>query len=279
MEGAQVLPIAPEPQAVPASVPGSEVTEAPKQPSHLEVMARREKALVRRAQELKRKEQEIEALSSKYKGFESPDKVKESIINEFKANPARWLEATGMNLEDFNKYFLKDPAFGSEEVQSLKSEIANLKRYIEEKEQKSQTEFEARAQAAQQEAVETFNKDIETFTTRHAENYELINFYGAPARQRIYQLSEEYWNKHQRLLPIKEAADNVEKELEAQISGFVGLKKLQAKLGEKPQEKGFVSSAPKTLSHQMTASTPTIPLRTNAEQSAMARALAKLNGK
>jgi hypothetical protein len=224
-------------------------------PAETERLAAKYAEAARRNQALRAKQREIKA----------PLIEKDSEIEKYKAeverlkkyedvtDPMELLKLKGMSYEDLINRNLDPEAFDSKaEIQKMREELENYKKASEEKEK-------TLLQKQTEEIKSGYLAHVKKFTESQPEKYELINSLGH--HKDVYEVIEETYNRTGKVISDEEAADLVERYLEAeaqkQLDHFSKLSKLKSKFApitEETQQRDPYSESP-TLSNQLAAPT------------------------
>lgn len=236
-------------QQATAEAPKVETPEEEKSPSPKDdpkfaakfaALSKREKAIMQKEQAFK----EQQARFSKY----------EADMKTFEEDPIKWLESKGLTFDKLTQRALNDGKKPPEErIKELEDRITQKEKEREENEKKSaQERYEAQKSA--------FVTEIGTFLEKNADTYELTTVADEPA-ELIYSVIEAHYKKTNRILPIQEAAELVEKHFESELeSKYLSKKKVQSKFVPKAPEP-TAPSTPKapsqTLTNTQAANVPT----------------------
>lgn len=203
--------------------------------TRLAALAKREKEIVKREKNAKAM---LDRASFLEKNFE-----------EIKKSPKKALQELGMTFEQFSTMFLSEI-----EPDGKKTAEDMIKEVVEKVDQKfSQLEEEKSKQKQEEEAkaIATFKKDLEKDVKSQGDKYELIQL--NEAYDTVYEVIENYWKEtfdeetgQGQYLTVEQAADQVEKYLEEQVSKFMKAKKFAKK--EEPVVE--VKEPPKTLTNK-----------------------------
>lgn len=227
-------------------------------------------ALSRREKQLVERERRLKDIESKNKTLESTVQTWETKKQEFKKNPDLIFEEIGMSFDDLVNFKLGikeeaekkdlDPNELYKKIkQDLEAELENKLKAREDEALKLQQEAEQKQNA---QVIENYRKEIVDTIRSQNDKYELINYQGN--YDLVFDVIEQYYNEHEELLPLDQAADHVEQYLEGLVDGATKLKKFQSKLAPKvvtqPEEAGktepAIDSKPKTLSNSLNSSSP-----------------------
>lgn len=153
-----------------------------------------------------------------------------------KKSPLKALEHLGITFEELTKAILneEDP---DPKYDALKAELDEVKGKLTADEQAIKDAADAAEKQRLDKAVDFFKTQIKEVVDKGEDNYELIKL--NDAHDLVYEVVENYFEQHGKLLPAKDAADHVEKWLEERAETIVKSKKVQAKLpkSESPKEK------------------------------------------
>lgn len=270
IEGSNPAPVSENSNETPVeNSPDSSTTES--KPEAIKVddrFASKFAALTRKEKEVMAAKKLHEQQMSEFKQQQAAiEKMKQEIEHEkqswkskLKENPLKALEEEGFSFEDLNKIALNDsnPTIEmqlkrmQEEMDSKYSrELAELKRQLQDKE-----ESEAKTNLERQQIA--YKRSLENTIDQNAEKYELSSIYKGDAVQLAYEVTEEYYNEHKKVLSIEEALDLVESYFEDEASKVLAAKKLAAKSTSKspaqPSQTEKKDSV--TISNSMAAEVP-----------------------
>ena len=209
-------------------------------------------SIAKRAQEVEAKEkqmqeriaqleQEAKQYQSKYERLKTPESA------------LRALEEEGLDFEKLTKMQL------NEQNPTPEMLVKRLEAQMDQKYAKKLEELEAKLaekdQKAQNDQIEAakagFVSRIEAAVANNPEKYEFINY--NKATDLVYNVVEEYYNTHKRVLSEEEACDMVETHLENEAKKLTSLKKLQA--ASAPTKPTATKGAP-TLSNSLAQEIP-----------------------
>jgi len=235
--------------------------------SRFAALSRREKQLIEREKRLKDVEVKAKDSDSKLQSWETRKA-------ELKKNPDLIFEEIGMSFEDLVSFKLGvqeeaekknlDPNELYKKIKAdLEAELQNKFKEKEDSELKAKEEAEIQKSA---QIIESFKKDIEDTIKSQTDKYEIINYQGD--YNLVYEVIENYFNEHNEVLPLEEAANHVESYLEELVEGATKLKKIQSKFAPKvetptqPTSKASeiskaIDNTPKTLSNSLQSSSST----------------------
>lgn len=161
------------------------------------------------------------------------EKLTEMQLNEGRPTPEMLLERTKAELET-----------------GYKSEIEKIKAELAEKEKAAQEAAEKAELERQEEIKQNYQTEIAQFIEQNSADYELINLNNAQGV--VYDVVEQFYEEHGRILSLKEAADFTEKYLEEEASKLLKAKKLN----KQPQTPQSEKKESLTLSNEMSTQVP-----------------------
>lgn len=177
-----------------------------------------------------------------------------SLMDRLKKDPFSVLKDAGLTFEDLTKMQLNDlnptPEMLIERTRNdleskYSKQLEDLKKGLEDKEVKAQ-------QDALNARIDSFKSEITEFIDTNKDTYELTALNGAG--ELVYEVIEEFYNKNQKLLSLEDAAQEVEKYLEAEAQKILKAKKF-SKPVESPTEAKKPETSP-TLSNTLSAQVP-----------------------
>lgn len=253
-------------------------TEEPNR-TRLDYLVKRDRQLLERKQRL---DQERTQWEEQRKQRETELERDRSEIDEFKRllqnarnNPEELMKKAGLSYSDLTQFYLNNKQPGPEtQIKSIQEELQAFRR--EQEEARTKAAEEAKKQAEQDHArqIEAFRAEVASFVQADSEKYELINQYGQQGL--VADTIEEHFAATNKVLSNSEAAEMVERYLEAEAEKLVTTKKFKSKYMSahqppKDEEAQDAPSPPKTLSNSLTSSSSfTGPARTDAERTARA---------
>lgn len=288
-----VTPPTPEKVAVQNETLPNTPPPAPEAPAKIDnetsskfaALAKRERAIVKQQQDFKTKEAAYIAKEAEIAVREAKIKESESLwdTDVFKA-----LELRGYDYKKLTDLMLagksaaekapEDPAtIARKAIEEFKKEQAEKDGKKEAEAKKMADDAKAKQEADLTEAYKAYREEIGQFIKTNEVEYELINLYGQ--QDLIVDTVQGYFDKHNKVLSVKEASDMVENYLLGEAQKAMKSKKLGAKPSVETEAPAKpVAPASKTLSNDMTAN---IPLNTPArnENERMKRAMAALESK
>lgn len=281
----QDMPISPELNAEPAqnlfetsneleNVEKKPVEDASKKPideklsSKFAALSRKEKLLKQQEMQFKQQEIQLKQKDQEYQNSISSMKAElEKIKSEFeqyrtgiKQNPLKHLQDEGYDFDKLTEMQLNDqnptPEMmlerAKKELESgYKSEIEKMRAELAEKEKVAQEAQEKAELEAQEKIKADYQTEINAYLEQNAEKYELINLNNAQSI--VYDVVEQFYDEHQRILTLEEAADFTEKYLEEEANKLLKAKKLNKQQPQKQQSEPKESF---TLSNDMSTQVP-----------------------
>jgi hypothetical protein len=219
-------------------------------------LSRREKQLLERERKLKAMEEEITGKSSKLSQWEERKKL-------FKENPDELFNEIGLSFEDIvNKKLGIEP----EEKQLTPDEVyKKLQAELESKFKKLEEEKQKQIEEENAQILSNFKNDIESYLTKNADKYELINY--QKDFDLVFDVVQEYFDQNGEVLSIEVAADHVEKHLEDLVSGATKLKKIASKFAPKIENQPDLKSAIETDKAKDKKVAPTLSNELNSRSS------------
>lgn len=277
----QTTPPAPD-LATPTPVEGQ--VGAPKDEklaSRLEILMRRDQAVVNKERALKAKEQELEAKLARITEFES-----------VKKNPKKALEFLGLDYNELTQSILKDGETTPEiEIKRLREEMEASKRSQEAEKERQSQDAKRAAEAQELKAVTDFKSEITTYLNDNSSRYELVSF--ESQQDLVFEVIDEHYTRTidpetgaGKVMSIAEAADKVEEYLEKKYLKSKDLNKVKALWGNIPKEaqtqllkqETKLSQPPKTLTNQLSASAMKPRPKATTDEERVQRAIAYAKG-
>lgn len=190
-------------------------------------LAREQKKLRQEREEMKRVQQELDSRKGTVSSFDDLQKLA-------RENPYEVMQKLGLDYEALSKQVLqdgeKDPQQETlSEIQSLKAELASIKKAEEQK------SLEVQKSKQEQARVEWID-EIKTFVDNNSDEgrYEIINAVGQEAYELIAEIQTAHYQDTQEVMPYDEAALMVENHLEEQFSAeaekYLKANKVKSKL-------------------------------------------------
>lgn len=284
---------APPAEAAPTSPP-AKIEEPPKKAeeplsSKFAALAKKEKGLVKLQSDIKTKEAGFAAREAEITAREAKMQQSEAL---WETDIWAALQSKGYTYQKLTDMILTgkgapekapvDPIAEAQKIaDSLRKEIADKEKSREQEALKAKEKAEADQKTALENAYASYRTEIGTFTKENEAEYELINMYGQ--QELVVDTVQEYYEKHQRVLSVKEASDMVEKYLASEAEKAFNARKFATRLAPKAEPKNTLKEAApkapaqtKTLSNSL-APTMSAPLPSATDAERMKRALEKLN--
>lgn len=231
-------------------------------------LSRKEKQIRQRELQMQQMQKEQE---QKIAEMQKQLEEERSYRSKLKQNPLKALEEEGYDYEKLTEMQLNNQnptvemqlrRMQEEMDRKYSTELENLKKQLQEKEEKEKKERE-------ESTLSTFKKQIEETVKGNVEKYELIN--NNEAFDLIYDVIEEYYNTHDKVLSIEEAADYTEQYLEDEAKKLLALKKFQ-KEQPKVEAKKDSNKTQATLSNSMASELPVSNGRPKSREESLAEA-------
>lgn len=237
---------------------------------HFALISKKEKALVREKMEIKAQREMIEKQMAE---IEQNRGLKEKSALDI-------LKAYGKSYEEATEEALRENT-PEAKISAVQKQIEDMRKAQEDKERAALEEEKTRQESIKQEAVAHFKTQINEFLSTKSEDYELSNLF--EQSDLVYDTMEKYYEKHQKVMSMEEAAGAVENHVLSLMMQSLATKKVQSKLAElgyskkeaEPVLQQKNSTQPRTLSNDLTTSAAGfLPAKT--EQDRISRALAAL---
>lgn len=254
--------------AAPAS-PAPEPAISPQ----LAQMIRREKALRQRDREYQSEKKQWEAeREAKRAELESATAFRQRLAQQAAIDPVAALAELGISGDQFTQALLNQPNPQSREILQLKAEIAALKSYNEQSQKQAEEQGRSQFETGKKQILAEVNALINS-----NEEYETLKSMGA--QDAVFDLIKSTLDKEGYLIPVEQAANEIEEYLVEEALKFARLKKIQAKLAPpaeapKPAPTQAEKQQMRTLSNRQTVSTA----QPSTAKDRIARAIAAFNG-
>ena len=207
-------------------------------------------ALARREKEIVEKEKAAAEREKKFQDYERR-------IKEAEDDPLAALEALGLTYDKLTDHILS----GKKNNPDSKA-IKELQKKLEDSEKRALEREQTAKQQEEQRILANFKNSQREHIKNAGETYELVNALGR--HEDVFEVAQEYYKTHGKVLSHDEAAKLVEDYLEKEIAPFKNVKKLSrlfvpetngtpqapAKPGTKP-ESVSKTQQPKTLSNAL----------------------------
>lgn len=272
--------------AIPAETQTPTSTKEEASSAKFSALAKKEKAIVTKTNELKAKEASFAEREAKIAAREAKIKESESLwdTDVFKA-----LEARGYDYTKLTQLMLEgktvapesqDPVvLAKKTIEQFKTEQKQRDEERAANETKAKADAEAKQKQELEEAWAAYNTEVQEFTSKNADDYELINTYSQQGL--VAQTVDEFYNKNKRVLSIKEASDMVESYLESEAKKALATKKFgsaKKDSGEPTPTSNKEAKTTKTLTNEMQPTSASV-LPAASERDRMKRAMAALESK
>lgn len=144
---------------------------------------------------------------------------------DLKSNPLKIFE-TGVTYDQLTEAILNNPTAGSSEIASLKSDIQDLKKALDEK-------FQERDQLSEKQVLTQMQRETELLTAQ-GEEFEAIR--EKKAQKHVVDLIHRTWKESGEVLDVMDAAKLVEEQIIEDEMPFAKLKKIQSRLNPAQEE-------------------------------------------
>jgi hypothetical protein len=261
--------------------PVEETPAAPSRAKEFSVFAAREKKLIREREALKAKEAELAAKEAKFAELEKRLQQLEEGKKTYKTNPLKPLEDAGLSYKDVTDYVLNDNRPTPElQIKEVNDRLAAMEARREAEIKEWQKAELQRKQAEADAIIAQYKENIKTHVDEHEDKYEFLKL--AQGYDLVYDIVEEYFNRHGEAPKLEDAAAKAEEYYEQELGKLSKAKKFATKLVVKPEaspEKAPVTGqSAKTLTNSVSPPTiPTLSASPKVEEERMRRALAALN--
>ena len=179
---------------------------------------------------LNRRERKIQEQLNELKSSKSEVERVNSLRDKVKENPLTLLEEYGVTIEQLLTHSLGDdaPPLGEvDKLDLLRKEIESIKAEAAERLKAEQQAKEAEEQSRIEEAILSHRFKIQEEVSKNLDKYELINLNGDSGLDLVWEVTEQYFTQHNKVLTPTEAADKVESYLEVEAKKLLGVKKLK----------------------------------------------------
>ena len=249
-EAPPVEDAAPEPMAFRPTIPTTESKE-------FQELARRERAVREQTDQNKAMQQELAELRGEVragKGINEGD-----LREQARKDPLSFIKKYGLSYDDLTNTVLNgDKAPPDLE---LRHEIGQLREEMAAIKEAKNTEAAVQKETSEAQAYDKFIDEVHQFVETNADEYELVRLQGA--QQLVGDVIRETYNATERVLPYQEACQIVEDHLEQQVRNSMRSRKLRAAAppieSVTPAAEPKVSTRPKTLTNENTASPASVP--------------------
>lgn len=235
-----------------------QVTQVEKSDPRMDLIAKLERKNKLKEQEYTSKLKEIEEKSQKYGKYESI----EQMLAE---NPIKAIKELGLDLETLNKYALEN--YDDDELDPVAKRFKEIESKLAEKDKEYEEKLRAAIEAKEQEInakqneyqIKEFKLNIKSFLDQNKDEYEFL--YSQPeANDLVYEVIYEDVLRQQKagkqdIVPMefKDAADKLEKYLDAQLEPLLKSKKIQSKFSKPDSWMDKYATRQATINEDMTA--------------------------
>jgi DNA repair exonuclease SbcCD ATPase subunit len=235
-----------------AQTPGQEKTP---DAQRLEALARREKMLRREAQKIAQEKQQLAPLQQQLEAAKRENAQLRGWAQRFYRNPVEVLNEAGVPGDVITQGLLNQPSREAVSIRAIQHQLAQ----IQEQNKALETKVTESQQAQYDQAKNQIRSDARSLISSEAESYEAIAKQGDEAIDAVVELIEQTFEKEDRLMSVKEAADEVENFLIEEAIKLNSLKKVQSKLGQASTQSGQTQSTPPANQGQTTLSNRGLP--------------------
>lgn len=249
-------------------------------------LAKKEKAIIKLQQDIKTKEADIAAKEAALAEREAKSKQADAL---WETDIFAALEARGYTYQKLTDMILsgksapekapEDPITVAKKMtEDLRNEFLAKEKAATDAAAKAKADKEAADAKALEEAYNAYREEIATYINTNNKEYKLTKLYAQ--EEMVVETVKEYYEKHKRVLSVKEASDLVENYLRDEVKkAREALEEGEPKIQTTKKEAALPEEAKavtKTLSNNLTPTTsPQTKAATEAER--MKRALARLN--
>lgn len=249
-----------EPTVTPETAPETATPETAKPDPRMDLIAKLERKNKIKEQEYNAKLKEIEEKASRYGKYESVEAM-------IKQNPLAALKELGFEggLEDLNKWALEN--LEDEDLDPVAKRFKEIESKLAEKDKEYEEKLRAAIEAKEKEIAEKQNEyqikefklGIKSFLDQNKEAYEFL--YSQPeAGDLVYEVIYEDVLRQQKAgkqdivpMEMKEAAEKLEKYLDAQLEPLLKSKKIQSKFTKPDNWMDKYANRQATITEDMTA--------------------------
>jgi hypothetical protein len=254
--------------------------------SKLGTLVRREKLAIDRERAAKERESQLE---QRLRDFEAREAKLKEFDDLWDRNPLEAIKSRGKSYQDMVQVALNDGNVPPElQIKRLEEKFDNQVRNQQQALMREKEEAESLQARKEQETIDNFKGEINSYLKENAERYEFIHFENN--EDLVYGVIDEHYERTKNsetgvgeVLTIVQAADKVEQHLEQKYDKVRTLKKMQTLLAPKQvnqleKQPLPTSQKPKTLSNTLSAS-PSKPRNTvMSDDERIAKAIAYARG-
>jgi hypothetical protein len=235
------------------------------------VLAKKERALRAQQESLKAQMAEIQRKAAEVEAFEKSKLTA-------KQNPLEVLKNLGLSYDELTQFVINgEKATPELAVRAVKDELEAFKAEQAEARRRAEEAEKVRLEQERSAVLDRFRQEVAQYVTDNREKYELLNLYGQEGL--VSEVIQQHFEQTQRIMSNEEAADRAEKYLEELVQKAQATKKFGSKAVPQPQGEvapANVSAQPRTLTNEMSASTPSLVNSPQTEAERFKRALAAL---
>lgn len=209
------------------AAPNPETTKSP-DAQRLEAMVRKEKALRRESQRLSQEKTQQSQFSPQFEAMKRENAQLRNWAQRFYRNPVEVLNEAGVSGDLITQGLMNQPSREAVSIRALQAQIAQLT----EQNKAIDTKLTEGQQAQYDQAKNQIRSDAKQLVAQDEGNFEAIKAQGQDALDAVVELIEQTFEKEDRLMSVKEAADEVENFLIEEAMKLNSLKKVQTRLGQ-----------------------------------------------
>ena len=182
-------------------------------------IVKRENAVLKRERDLKMREEELKKAGE---GKLTRDELMKALMDEFEEDPYEFMSKNGFSYEKLQNAILSGDE--GKKYSRLEKEVMSLRKQLEDKDKKTQTDSEEAMEKEFQEKRGQALTYIEQEVLK-SEDFELVAKEGA--FELVYDVIQEYFHETGKMLTVSEAAALVEKNLEDDFRKRLDYKKVK----------------------------------------------------
>ena len=264
------------------------VEAKPEEKKEKDIDSERFAILSKKHRQIRKQQEELKAQKSEYEAMKQKIQELEGLKAKATQDPETFLK--GVYGEDWYKHItdfvLNDKKVPVDlHVQALKNELDEFKKQQQIERQKYVELEKQRIAQEREQTINQFKTEVNAFVKANAESLELTNI--NDGSNLVYDVIEEHYEKTKQLMPIKEAADLVEKYYEAQAQKLISAKKIASKINGVKSTPEKVNAEPanspqlkRTITNDLSANSSSISSGSKlSEAERMRRAMARLEGR
>ena len=271
-------PLAP---ATPPAEPAPEAAKHEPVSPQFNMLANKEKRIFKERQAIAAEKAAFEAEKAQLAREREEIQNFRSRREQYRQNPSLALEDTGLTYQQLTEFYLNDGKLTpDQQVRQVQEDLQRLREeQIEREKLEQKNRLEQQAQIVK-EAEHAYAEDIGDAVKSNPERFEMIDLY--EAHDLVFEVAEEWHAKHGQILTPEQACEKVEKYLREKAKKVAQAKALRPSQSDAAPNLSAArpnrpTPAPtRTLSNNLTPTSPTLMSSPRVEQDRMARALAAL---